>query len=52
MFNLYIVHTAAKGVFMKAVMYQNFSETPRLVNLPDPVPENDGVVIKVKATGL
>ena len=44
--------TEAKGVFMKAVMYENFSEMPKLVSLPDPIPENDSVVIKVKATGL
>jgi alcohol dehydrogenase len=37
---------------MKAVMYENFSETPKLLTLPDPVPESDSVVIKVKATGL
>jgi alcohol dehydrogenase len=41
-----------EGVFMKAVMYDNFSETPKLATLPDPVPENGGVVVKVKATGL
>ncbi len=37
---------------MKAMMYEKFSETPRLVTLPDPAPDNDGVVIKVIATGL
>ena len=37
---------------MKAIMYAKFSEPPELVTLPDPVPANDGVVIKVKATGL
>ena len=37
---------------MKAVLYEKFSEAPKLVTLPDPVPENDSVVIKVKATGL
>jgi alcohol dehydrogenase len=52
MINLDIVHPEAKGIFMKAVMYENFSETPKLVTLPDPIPENDSVVIKVKATGL
>ncbi len=52
MSNLNIVNHEAKGVFMKAVMYENFSETPKLATLPDPIPENDSVVIKVKATGL
>jgi D-arabinose 1-dehydrogenase-like Zn-dependent alcohol dehydrogenase len=37
---------------MKAVLYEHFSEMPKMVTLPDPVPENDSVVIKVKATGL
>ena len=37
---------------MKAIMYEKFSDPPKLVTLPDPVPENDSVVIKVKATGL
>lgn len=37
---------------MKAVVYEKFSEKPELRTLPDPVPENDSVVIKVKATGL
>jgi len=37
---------------MKAILYENFSEVPKLATLPDPVPEKDGVVIKVKATGL
>lgn len=37
---------------MKAVIYEAFSEKPKLTTLPDPVPGNDGVVINVKATGL
>lgn len=37
---------------MKAVVYEKFSEKPELRTLPDPVPESDSVVIKVKATGL
>lgn len=37
---------------MKAIMYEKFKETPELVTLPDPVPESDSVVVKVKATGL
>ena len=37
---------------MKAIMYEEFGKAPKLVTVPDPVPENDSVVVKVKATGL
>ena len=37
---------------MKAILYEAFSQPPRLVNLPDPAPKPDGVVIRVKATGV
>lgn len=37
---------------MKAVLYEAFSAPPRLRDLPDPTPTPDGVVIRVKATGL
>jgi alcohol dehydrogenase len=37
---------------MKAIMFEKFKELPKLVTLPDPVPESDSVVTKVKATGL
>jgi len=33
-------------------MYAEFGKAPELVTLPDPVQENDSVVVKVKATGL
>lgn len=37
---------------MKAVLYENFGQTPKLVTLPDPTPAPHGVVIKVEATGV
>lgn len=37
---------------MKAILYEAFSQPPKLVSLPDPVPEPHGVVIEVKATGV
>lgn len=37
---------------MKAVMYEAFESTPRLVTLPDPEPADHGVVLKTMATGL
>jgi len=37
---------------MKAIMYENFLEKPKLLTLPDPAPVTGSVVIKVKATGL
>ncbi len=37
---------------MKAVMYEKFSGPPEIRNLPDPTPSDDGVVIRVKATGI
>jgi alcohol dehydrogenase len=37
---------------MKAVIYEAFSSPPRLAELPDPVPEPHGVVVKVMATGV
>ena len=37
---------------MKAILYEAFSQPPKLVTLPDPTPEADGVVIKVEATGV
>ncbi|MCA1784390.1 MAG: alcohol dehydrogenase catalytic domain-containing protein, partial [Desulfobacteraceae bacterium] len=37
---------------MKAILYEEFRGTPGLVSLPDPEPGNDGVVVKVVATGL
>ena len=37
---------------MKAVLYEAFCEPPKLVTVPDPVPERHGVVLKVEATGV
>ncbi len=37
---------------MKAILYEEFRGTPELVSLPDPEPGNDGIVVKVMATGL
>ena len=37
---------------MKAVVFEAFGETPTIRNVPDPSPAQDGVVIKVEATGL
>ena len=37
---------------MKAVLIERFSETPELTTLPDPIPVDDGVVVKVEATGV
>ena len=37
---------------MKAVVYEAFSQPPRLMNIADPSPERNGVVIEVKGTGV
>ncbi|WP_319411674.1 zinc-dependent alcohol dehydrogenase family protein [uncultured Cohaesibacter sp.] len=37
---------------MKAILYEQFGETPSLVTLDDPTPEPHGIVIKVEATGV
>lgn len=37
---------------MKAVLFEKFQETPRVVTLADPTPEPHGVVLKVEATGV
>jgi alcohol dehydrogenase len=37
---------------MKAVLYSDFRQPPRLENVPDPSPAPGGVVLRVKATGL
>jgi len=39
-------------LLMKAVLYEAFSVAPKIVNLPDPVPEAHAVVVKVMATGV
>ena len=37
---------------MKAMYYEAFGQTPEIRILPDPEPTEDGVVVKVEATGL
>jgi alcohol dehydrogenase len=37
---------------MKAILYSNFRQPPRLEDVPDPAPSPGGVVLRVKATGV
>ncbi|WP_068113076.1 zinc-dependent alcohol dehydrogenase family protein [Tropicimonas marinistellae] len=37
---------------MKAVLFEKFGETPKVVTVSDPTPDAHGVVIKVEATGV
>lgn len=37
---------------MKAVVYENFGATPNIMQVADPTPNADDVVIKVEATGV
>ena len=37
---------------MKAVIYRDFRVTPKIETVSDPAPGNDGVVIKVMASGV
>ena len=37
---------------MKAVVYEAFSATPQIQNVPDAKPVNHGVVVEIKATGI
>ncbi|MEN8113519.1 MAG: zinc-dependent alcohol dehydrogenase family protein [Actinomycetota bacterium] len=37
---------------MKAAYYEAFTGTVEIIDLPDPTPEPDGVVVRVEATGL
>ncbi|MEO0530188.1 MAG: zinc-dependent alcohol dehydrogenase family protein [Planctomycetota bacterium] len=37
---------------MRAVLYHGFGEAPELATVADPTPSDDGVVIRVEATGL
>lgn len=37
---------------MRAVVYERFGEAPRVADLPDPMAPDDGVVVRVGATGL
>jgi hypothetical protein len=36
---------------MRAAVYEEFSTPLTIKNVPDPTPEDDGVVLEVKATG-
>jgi len=37
---------------MRAAIYEDFKQPIQIKNLPDPMPTNDGVVIRVKANGI
>jgi alcohol dehydrogenase len=37
---------------MRAIVYEQFGQTPELRDVPDPAPQRGGVVVKVEATGL
>jgi alcohol dehydrogenase len=37
---------------MRAVVYEAFSQPPKLASVPDPTPEAHGVVVRVQATGV
>ncbi len=37
---------------MKAVLYERFGGPPKLTTVPDPVPDADGVVVKLEANGI
>jgi alcohol dehydrogenase len=37
---------------MKAVIFEDFGAPPKIANVPDPVPTDDGAVIKVMASGI
>ena len=37
---------------MRAVIYDEFEKLPTIEDVPDPTPDEDGVVLRVKATGL
>lgn len=37
---------------MKAVLVEGFSQTPKITNLPDPKSVDNGVILKVEATGV
>lgn len=37
---------------MKAVLFERFQESPKVVSVADPTPESHGVVLKVEATGV
>ncbi len=37
---------------MRAVVYEAFQQAPAIQSVPDPTPDNDGVVLRVMAAGL
>lgn len=37
---------------MKAIVYENFKGVLKIKNVPEPVPETHGVVVKIRATGM
>ena len=37
---------------MRAVVYETFQQPPSILSVPDPTPDNDGVVLRVMAAGL
>ena len=37
---------------MKAVLYEAFGGSPKIQTVADPMPTNNGVVVKVEATGV
>ena len=37
---------------MRAVIYDEFEKIPTIEDVPDPTPDEHGVVLRVKATGL
>ena len=37
---------------MRALCFEQFQQSPKLMTLPDPVPSDEGVVVQVEATGL
>jgi len=37
---------------MKAIVYESFAAAPKLMNVPDPTPTQDGVVVQVMASGV
>ena len=37
---------------MKAVLFEKFQTPPKVVNVEDPTPDAQGVVLKVEATGV
>ncbi len=37
---------------MKAVIFEDFAEPPKIAKVPDPIPTDDGAVIKVMASGI